>query len=932
MLFRAGLLTLTCLAPLTWAQTGNSLLLDDIQFADNLARYRYYDLAFDLLTDLRIGKLTPEEKGTLDFTEARIDRKASEATNDAERQMKYQSASVELLSDWAKPGTAYVYHPSRPAALKELADVLQARGRLRARQLKDAPKDQVETLRALAEADYKQSDEVRVRLQAEYKDQEKAAGDRGNLDAADNFRQLASLTLYERGLNAVDWADVAKDREYRLEQAFDLLNDFQWELDEEVITQHFAVHYQGVVKRKLGDLEKALFLQNDVLEKAQWFWDNALQNPAAAPFIAELFDRTWGEIATIKADGGDADGANAVIETMLQAHAKANLAFGGAGFDVLLAWADQLQALGRGGKALDIVKLVADQGASLPQGERARDLLATLVSESGIGDASPAVLMAAAKGLNDRKDYAEAAFQFARVAGSLRQDAELKEFLVPAWLGAARAYASDKLNLEAALAFGMALDAAVAQKAPLEVQESAAGGMSKNYDRRYLETKDAFDKTLRDQARDRLIKMGIVADLAFSQAKESFDIANGTSPPEPEAFLAAVEDLKAVTEDAPSYELSLVYQGRALAGAGKPKEALAAYDLLIKRASDPAFAPPNADARNRRDAALGSALYYKADLLLSAGMEKPVDALKVLEGFEEKLSSQAGLVESVKYQRILACAMKGDVDAATKAVEDLAAFRADSSYLRVGWFQLSSALVKASEAARAKGDNAGADALLGRAADALWNSAELSGFPSFTNLLSIGEWYSRVGKPDLAQRSYLKSLEVFGKPGSNIPPASLDEARIGLALSYNQSNEFGRARPYWKDLESRRPSDVRVLVGAARGYGGWLELRPDGSIVEIPGSGDYGDAYKLWSTLFANAKVNAPSERIWWESKLGTLYTQYREGAALPQSLIDARKALNNLAVLYPSYDEESLKDLPPEKQYSPSFRPLFKYLEKKIP
>jgi hypothetical protein len=932
MLFLAGLLSLLCLAPVVRAQDADPILVDDIRFADNLARYRYYDLAFDLIGQLRSGKLSPEEKGTLDYTEARINRQASEATADPERQLKYQSAAIELLRDWAKAGTPYVYHPSRPAALKELADVLQARGRLRARQMKAAEAASVEAMRALADTDFKDSDEVRGKLKGEYDDLAGQATDQGNLDIAERHRASATLTIYERGLNAVDWAEVSKDRDYGLDQAFQLLGDFQWELEEEVLSQHFAVHYQGVVRHKQGKLQEALDLQKEVLEKGAWYWENVLGDPKAAPFVAELFDRTWGELASVQAEMGDADAADAVITGMLEAHGKMKLPYGGPGFDVLLGWAEQLEALGRSGKALDIVKLVADQGASLPQGEIARSRLATIVTEAGISDASPSVLMAAAKGLNDRKEYAESAFQYTRVAGSLRNDAERSEYLVPAWLGAGRAFASDKRTLEAALAFEQALDAAIALKAAPEVQETAAAGMSRHFDRRFVETNDPFDRALRDQVRERLTKLGIVADVAWSAAKEAFDNANALAPPDPAAFMAAYQELQSVTEDAPSFELSLVYQGRALAGAGKAEEAIAAFDVLINRAADPAFAPPNAAARGRREVALGSALYYKAEVLLSDAVARPADALAALAGFEDKLSSQAGLVESVKFQRIIAHAMLGDVDSATKAVEDLKAFKADSSYLRVGWFRLSDALLKASEAARAKGDAAAADMLLARAADAMWNSAELGGFPSYNNLLSTGGWYTRVGKPELAQRSFLKALEVFGREGSGVTPEQLDEARIGLAQSYNQALEFGRARPYWKDLETRRPNDTRVLVGAARGYGGWLQLAPDGSVQEIPGSGDYNDALLLWVKLFKNAQANAQYESIWWESKLGTIYTQYRGGAALPQSLIDARRNFDNLTVLNPNYDEETIGSLPEEKRYAPLWKPLFKYLEKKIP
>jgi hypothetical protein len=121
------------------------------------------------------------------------------------------------------------------------------------------------------------------------------------------------------------------------------------------------------------------------------------------------------------------------------------------------------------------------------------------------------------------------------------------------------------------------------------------------------------------------------------------------------------------------------------------------------------------------------------------------------------------------------------------------------------------------------------------------------------------------------------------------------------------------------------------MRGAARGFGGWLEVGPDGRVVEVAGSGDWGDALALWLELYRGSSARK-YHQDWWESKLGAIYTMYREGKANPMQYIEARKILDNLTVNQPEYDQDTVKELAEEDRYEPLFRPLYKYLEVQIP
>jgi hypothetical protein len=49
-------------------------------------------------------------------------------------------------------------------------------------------------------------------------------------------------------------------------------------------------------------------------------------------------------------------------------------------------------------------------------------------------------------------------------------------------------------------------------------------------------------------------------------------------------------------------------------------------------------------------------------------------------------------------------------------------------------------------------------------------------------------------------------------------------------------------------------------------------------------------------------------------------------------SFNEARKILDNAMVTQPNYDEDTMEGLAEEDRYEPLFKPLYKYLETRIP
>ncbi len=916
------------------------LIEHDVEFAKNLARYRFFDLAIDVLGTIKARKLDAELEGTLLFTEADILRRQSQGLRDDAERLAVQGKAIEMLGEWGKPGSALVFHPMRTQALDALWQLLRERSQLCLRQAAaEDDEGRAGPLRGLAARDCDEAIRILVLLQREYEKQGAEAAATENADVATELKELAAHTIYNRGLVLLDWADAEQAPAFRLEQAIAALTDFQWQLEEERLTQYYALHYVGVAQRRLGHLEEARSSQTEVIDRGQWYWDNMRADPeggqrneGVAPFVSLLMDRAWCELAVLDLASSDGAAGAAVIDAMFAAHDKGKEPFTVEAHEVLLGLAATLVAAGHDGKAAEVVKYVADKAPpDSAASDRANQKLGEMISASDTLDESTAVLMAAATGLSSARRFADAAFTWGRATASMHGDSESRQDLFAAWYGLANALFEERRFLEAALSYEQALDAAVRYDVGEDSRKAAAYGIYRAYDRRHKETATDFDKQLRDAASDKLIAMGVGEDLQFLRAKEVFDDALLARPQDPARYLEALDEIRAVPASAPTFERALVYAARALAGAGKPAEALQSFDDFLARAADPALAPVNANSRARREVALGECLYYKSDLLLAAQPPRPADALATLTGFEEQLPGQGGLIESVKYVRIAAHALLVDITACREAYDGLKAFNADSKYLGPAAFRVADALLKASNAARDKGAAAAGDALLLSAADFMWLHCEQAGFVSFANIVNSGSWYARVGRHDLAQRSFQKALDAFAND-SGVPVEQKDTARLGLGNAFNQLKEFHRGRPYWQDLLQRQARNPQVMAGAARCFGGWLELAADGStVVEVPGSGDYADARVLWADLAQGASARK-YQRDWWEAKLGAVYAFYREGAADSERLADARKILDSVRAILPDYDADSIGNLAPESRYQPLYKPYFKYLERQIP
>ncbi len=914
-----------------------ALLADDLRFAEALAVNRFYALADEVVvnTTAKINELGSDEvelAGDASLVKARVAIRRSDSTADPDLREAAMTSAIEELRDWSRPGSAFAFLDRMTDALEDLAKTLGERGKEYARRAAEGQAD----AQAAADADFKEADDVFQDLRKESASRASQLEGEEKLDAAEAMNAKAALTYYLRGLNSVDWSDVATDREFRLEQAIEMIDEFLWEVSEETLVYYSATYEMARAYAKLGEPDDARELLENVLELGTpIFWEYQGENivgefsPGLQRIIGGLFDSVWGYLALLDVEQGNLAGATARIDAMLAEHETKQVPMGRSGHEVLLDWARKLAELGKTGEASELALRVSVEGRGTPPGGLAEVFLSSLITGGSVVIDSPDALKSAADGFFAEKNYSEASYYYLRAASLLNTPEEKAAMSYQCWQNAGRALRYLGRHLEAATAFEQALDAASAHHAAeIDKVENAANLMYQSFASRYVETQDAFDKSLRDGASQRIVSMGLDLDVQFGKAYEAFgDIQSGDT----QAALAVLAEFEAVPESSANYERALVYAARCLNAAGRIDDAIKRFQVMEDRIADSSLEPTNDNARNKREVALAEERYFHAALLIDAEVNRPTHALALLEGFEEAAATQESFHPRVKWERVVAYSMAGLVDEAEEALQILQeSAGVQPTFVATAAFRVANALKAKSDEAKDAEELASSRALLNRAAAALETYAIADGFSSYRNLLTNGQWYLSAQEGESALRLFEKAIEIHA---DDVSMSDLDSAYVGLARTYDHMLNFAQSRPVWLDLLNRNPNTVSIRRGAARSLGGWLQVQEDGSVVEIPGAGDYDMAHDIWADLFKSAKAGTNKfTSLYWEAKLGSIDTWYRQRAADPEKARKARTVLDQLRLFNPNYDKDTIENLAPELQYEPLFAPLFRHLERNLP
>ncbi len=940
-------------------------LLDDIRFARDLARYRYFDLAVEWLADIdRAGGLDENSRIEVSLAKATISRLASVHALTREARKGFYDEAVKHYHEAIDKMTGAMTTTKGEAIVEGLAAVLVSKGefyteeieRLRA---EEAAADVIQQHRAAADEAFREAVKT---LNSAYGDLQAAANDATTEGDQKEIAGLALDSLYRKGEALYLWALLyeAKDfnREDYLNKCVSALADYGWEAGEEGINPLYAWYYMGVAEWELGQVQtneaashdsKALSFLTQVssedyikLEELKDLMDDERD------YVLGLVERSYGAACRVyrtaakRFETSTADAAEdmteaargygvlgeepgkvkspvtrsalvgalrhagvAAIADMEKRIAAQQLELTMHGFRALLEKARTLIEGGNLAEALLVIKDVAERNERSVVGLEAQTLLASVLSQTGEGSQPPAVLRIAVDGFLAESRWLEAINALHSLVQACRSDEDKAKYLATAWNDIGGCYQSVSRNLEAALAFEAGFQAAKALQDDVTAGDLALGAYNA-WDRRFRETKHDFDKGERNRVRNIVTEMGISADVQFLVAREAFSNATGVKDPEEskKAYQKAVEELDKVEKDSNYYERALVYKGRALAGAGQLKEAVAAFDQLLKRIAE-VNVSLDKKKMTQRSFAHAEAIYYRAGVLLD--LKEFAEVFRSLEGYEEQFESQNAYFPNICYYRIRAKVGLKEVDAAEAMLTQMEALYAKSPCVTYAVNELANGHYAAYQAVADK-ESEQAKTHLAKAAGFLSRVNQITGYMSFPNLESVADWYKAIGQLELAAENYARLYQRFGKD-----PAREQEinkrgrrnyAEVLLAL-----HRFPDALPLWSAEYNVKSKDRTTVRSYALCLGGWLEDKEVNKVwefTEIPGAGQYQEAMAKWTELKEGIEdANDKGSANWWECMTNFLYCHYMLSKTEPQLKESGLKLIANWKALHPKLGDE---------------------------
>ena len=927
---------------------------DDLEFAVDLARYRYFDLANEFVNQvMKGGQLSDEEKDTLLLTKGRILKLASEyATNEEERLGFYKEA-IKELKNFVQYNTDYDQYDE---VRMDLAEVYSNFGRFlyQKMQREEDPK-QLDALRTQAEEAFKEGIRLYNEIETKLKEAADALRAEGEDEQADEATAMARKALYSKGITYYAWATIYKKDDFNrtdyLNRCIEALDDYIWDAPEDDFYALWAYLYQAMAYTEKGNFEDAIDLVKQVNDPQSGIdLDQATRlAPEYARLITDLSETAYYQAARIYNRTGKYEEADKAVKRMISEFASRKLELGEKGFMARLEQARALLKMNDPSKtdeAAEICKDVADKNPKNNVGWEAKRILKDIIEKTTSSTVtaialSPDVLFSAADGYRSEQKYQAAIRAYLKVIRACKTKQQQQEFVPKTWNAIGSCYSllkPEKRWLEASIAYEMGFQAAKGGP-DQEMSKRNAMNWYSALMRRAKETRDPFDNKRMRAARDLLVQTGLGSeDLVFLIALDKFNRAmSATGAEKATGMKDAIEDFKQVSRDSSMYERSLVYQARCHFEMGKFEDALKAFKEFKKTLAGLPIAGTKRQRQNRIIAQAEGA-YWLSQTLIE--LKKYKEAFEALKGFESEYSTQKDFFPAVMYNRLRAKLGLQEFDEAEKLYKQMKTAYPDSARTATAAYFIGLAYIDKAQSVR--GDTAKPAPkeyiqYLQKGTEFMRRYCEASGYDSFKNLKSVCEWYKELGDLGLkgayetARDQYKTLLKVFGKDPNYKTDIQTDIYR-GYAEVLNKLHDFQTAKPIWQRLVNANTKNVGILREAAFCYGGWLEVKGN-EFIEIPGTGDYAppldkkrdkkklvlnNAYSIWNYLLTGITQRARGTPEWYEAKFYTAYTLYKAGERDPTYYQWSLKIISNLRVLHPDMG-------------GPEYKRMFRYVESAV-
>lgn len=964
--FVAAFVGLSPLSAAAFDEAAN--LKDDIRFSRDLARWRFFDLAVDWLAQIeKRPDLDPDLRIEVMLAKATISRLASENALTDEARKKFYDEAIRHYREALDSMGPVMTRRKAEAIVDGLASVLLNKGTFYAKlyeriREEGGSEEQANEARLAAEEAFKEAVRVLNAAYSELVDVVDAAPE----EEQKRLRDLTLFALYRKGEAYYRWALLYPEQEFSREdyltKAKEALVDYLWEAGDESIWALWAYYYQGLIDHELARIRPQEATSHDESALASLFFIvgeygiDFSQLPglgdAERDFVLGLAEQAYAAIARIYREAarrfesapdlddttdlsdvafayqligdekwqlskpvfrpalvqGLRNAAVHFVDELIQKTARHGLEPTEEGWRARLEKALTLIDAGRTSEALVIVKEVAEKNEGNAVGRLAQKMLGDLLEEAPAGEQPPSVLRLAMDGLLQEERWLDAIAVGHDLIRACRSEEDQRTYVPQAWKDIGSCYLQLGRFLEAALAFEEGFEAAM-RLGDDEAQSELALEAYNAWDRRYRETKDPFDQKQRNRVRDLVTRLGASSDIQFLVAREAFSNAVAEKDPAKAkaAFEKAIRELDKVGEDSTYYERALVLKARALAGAGKPEQAIAVFDSLLERAREVGVAH-NKKLAAQRGIALAECHFYKAQVLLDLG--KYADVLATLEGFEENYPTRTAFFPAVSYFRVRALVGLGRPEEAEKVLAEM-----ETKYPkdRTLPYAFNSVALGYFEAYRTAEDPQSKEALakLRKAAEYLERYNQLTGYRSFQNARNVADWYKILGEYELAADAYARLLERFGKN-----PAyrrTIDqEVKRDYADVLLELRRFQDALPLWREVYQSNRRNREIVRKYALCLGGWLEEKENRGLyeyIEVPGAGQYEEAMNKWQEL--KKGIEDAGDKLspdWWEAVTNFFYCAYQLSKQKPEVKQTALKVIANYKALYPDLGGDGFK------------------------
>jgi hypothetical protein len=524
---------------------------------------------------------------------------------------------------------------------------------------------------------------------------------------------------------------------------------------------------------------------------------------------------------------------------------------------------------------------------------RAQRLISEVINRPGV-EVAPDVLLEAAMGAYNERDYAEAVGGFRRVLRAIEGLDETQQLLyAPKTLyHLGRCFYQLDRPLEAAVTYQ---EGCTRFKGDPEFDEKNATQFY-NHMRalsRDVPEADAFKQLSEEAAQIVQETDGVGASgIVFRDA---------TRLREEKEFGPAIAKYKQIAQGDNEYEKALVYIAVCELGLGNLDKAVGELERYIGPfLDDPANATTSPSKLQKRKEARAVAFFYRGfitNMLATEGTKGWQDVVTLLESYAKDFPEQDKFGPFADRMVALAHLELGDTDAVRARLELMIARFPESKHTAFVAIKLYSALAELHAAAEKEGNAEATSKLLREMAELMKLSNANDRTPDWANLRRESSHWLDLDENEEAERVLRKIAAMFTEErGEDVQKYVKPDLADALLRQHKTAEAFDFLQPLVATAESR-PSK-RVAVAYTRSLVGWVDWSKEATppFTVIPGAGGDDEVFKKATEYLKQISNSVEKYGCEWVGlKFNSIYAYYVWGQKDTRHLETAKNLIKTI-------------------------------------